>query len=193
MFLQTGCSVQGCGRPSAFLLETCLEHAADPRGYAGLVQERLAGSDRLADLNLEGLEADGLDFRGRRIRCLLLSHARLRGARFEGARVRLLFLDFASLTDCSFDGCKANCLVLGGAVLERCSFRSTDLLRCNFLGVRGRDCVFDGSDLYASRFTSAVLERTSFRDCNLKRVRFEGASLSGVDFQASNTEEAFFQ
>ncbi len=104
-----------------------------------------------------------------------------------------MFLDFASLTDCSFDGCKAHCLVLGGATVERCSFRGTDLLRCNFVGVRGRDCVFDGSDLYASRFTSAVLERASFRDCNLKRVRFEGASLSEVDFQASNTEEAFFE
>ena len=76
MFLQTGCTSAGCGRPCAFLLETCLQHAADPGGYAALVREHLAGASRLADLNLEGLEAEGLDFRGRRIRCLLLARAR---------------------------------------------------------------------------------------------------------------------
>jgi uncharacterized protein YjbI with pentapeptide repeats len=81
--------------------------------------------------------------------------------------------------------------VFAGALIEEVSFRESDLLQCNFMGARLRNTLFDHSNLYGSRFIGASFEEVGMRDCDVKRVHFNRGA-AGVDFRASNTNEALF-
>jgi uncharacterized protein YjbI with pentapeptide repeats len=90
-----------------------------------------------------------------------------------------------------FTGSTIQNSIFAAALIEEASFSESDLLQCNFMGARLRKTLFDHSNLYGSRFIGASFDEVGMRDCNMKRVCFSRGA-TGVDFRASNTNEALF-
>lgn len=185
------CSVSACARSALTGLDVCALHCADIPGYEKRITDILKSERKLADYDINGTSISGLTMEGVTFTGCNLQGVRWDGLVFHRATFQLSFFDGSGFRQCDFSGSTAVNCIFAASLFQDCILPDCDLLQCNFLGVRCRDTSFDHSNLYAGRFIRATFANVGMRDCNLKRVRFD-AKVTGVDFRASNTEEASY-
>ncbi len=191
MFTFRKCSVPDCRRSALTGREVCATHCGDLHAYEKQIAELLSSQKRLTDYDISGISLSDVEVEG-----VTVSGCNLQGVRcgrlvLKAANFQLVFCDGAEFRECNLDGSTVVNSVFAGSVFDGCSFSNCDLLQCNFMGAQCRDTVFDHSNLYAGRFLKAAFQNVNMRDCNVMRVRFD-AKVTGVDFHASNTNEATF-
>jgi uncharacterized protein YjbI with pentapeptide repeats len=192
MFDPRPCAEKGCGRPALSGAERCIVHVGDPAQHVASILQRAGTPAAMRDLDLPGISLIDVDLSGAEISGCRLTAASFFRVKFTRAQIHLSFLDRATFTECDFTGATLQNTVLAGSSVTDCTFEDCEILQANFLGIRGVRCVFDHSNLYGSRFIGSLFEQVSMRDCNLTRAGFDSTHRAGVDFHASNTNEASF-
>ncbi len=191
MLRQRPCSAPGCTRTALTELGSCALHCADLPGYTHHIRSLIAGGTPLLGYDISGIDLSGLEAPGARMVGCNVSGVLLENARMPGADFQLVFMDRAELRGADFSGCSIQNSVFAAALIEESTFMESDILLCNFMGAKLRGTRFDHSNLYGSRFIGAAFDAVGMKDCNMTRAYFTRGA-AGVDFRASNTNEAVF-
>jgi uncharacterized protein YjbI with pentapeptide repeats len=122
------------------------------------VQQAMAGTRDLSDMDLTGADLSGMDLRGARLHRTLLESANLAGA----------LLDDADATEAVLVRAKLEGASLAGCVLHRANLSLAHCARTSFA---------------RARFHETVIEKTRFDDCDFTQARLEHLNLMGMHFE----------
>lgn len=144
--------------------------------------------EELVDLDLSGVEADGVHLTACTFRSVLLTGARLgairmRGVRFQGCDLSGALVDAAMLSDVTFDRCRMTGFVLTGRVAEvrftDCKLDDAVLRPITGSGVAMEGTTLVGADLSGMALTGSSFDRCDLTGVDVSRSRVKGLRLTG--------------
>ncbi|WP_447775310.1 DUF2169 family type VI secretion system accessory protein [Variovorax boronicumulans] len=173
------------------------------------VQDAMANTRDLSEMDLTGADLSGMDLRGARLHRTLLEHANLEGARLDGADATEAVLVRARLSRASLVGCVlhranlslAHCAytVFSGAQLHHTTLEQTHFDHCDFsqaslehltvLGLQVSHCRFDTARFsYVTFIEQTRLHDCSFRGAVLHKVGLISCIAERLDFSGARLE-----
>ncbi|WP_433936755.1 DUF2169 domain-containing protein [Sorangium cellulosum] len=172
----------------------------EARGLRAALLARLRNGQPLHDLELAGVELDGIDFSGASLERLNLAGSTLTRCNFASARLAGVNMSGADLTDASFHAADLTRADLSRATLDRAQLSSARLNHADLAFARGSNARFEGAslegaDLRQARLTESVFDRATLADVNgskadVSRSSFVSANLAGAILRSAKLKEA---
>ncbi|WP_437737749.1 DUF2169 domain-containing protein [Sorangium sp. So ce1335] len=172
----------------------------ETRGLRAALLARLRDGQPLHDLELAGVELDGVDFRGASLERLNFAGSTLTRCNFASARLAGANMSGADLTDAIFDAADLTRADLSRATLDRAQLSSARLDHAELAFARGSSARFDGAslegaDLRQARLTESVFDRARLADMNgskadVSRSSFVSADLARANLRSAKLKEA---
>lgn len=170
----------------------CLDHISNPGKAKEDIFNYIKNNDKIVGLNASGLIFSELDLSNKRFYGCNFSNCTFTNLHCTNLKSRMSFFDFAIFNDCNLVQSNIQFSSFSGCTLNHTLFTSSEIIQCNYNGVKCFQSSFDDSDLFNSKFIKSTLVNTSFRNCNLKNTDFFTSNRSNVSFKMSNTREARF-
>ncbi|WP_081426414.1 DUF2169 family type VI secretion system accessory protein [Sorangium cellulosum] len=172
----------------------------EARGLRAALLARLKNGQPLHDLELAGVELDGIDFSGASLERLNLAGSTLTRCNFASARLAGVNMSGADLTDASFHAADLTGADLSRATLDRAQLSSARLDHADLAFSRGSNARFEGAslegaDLRQARLIESVFDRAILADVNgskadVSRSSFVRANLAGAILRSAKLKEA---
>ncbi len=203
MFAQNKCLVPSCNKVSLSTFDDngniqeirsyCLDHSPNPGKAMEEILNYIMNHETIVGLNASGMIFSNVDFTGKRFYGCNFSHCTFTNIISHNLRSRTSIFDFAIFNDCNLINSNILFVSFSGCTFTHTLMTASEIVQCNFNGLKCFQSSFDDSDLFNSKFIKATLVNTSFRNCNLKRADFFSSERTNVSFKMSNTREARFR
>lgn len=170
----------------------CLDHSPDPGKAQTDIYNYIKNHEKIIGLNAHGMIFKDINFSNKKFYGCDFSNGTFQNIKWENTLFHISVFDFAFFNDCNFIKNNSLFTTFSCSTFTHTLFNTSDIIQCNFSGIKAFQCSFDNSDFFSTRFINAALADTSFRNCNLKKTIFSGTKRENVSFKMSNTREAVF-